>query len=170
MSELTVAQVAALVGVSEKAVRSRVARGTIRSTVTDGRRVIPESEVRRAWPECSPDSPAIAQTTDAAPAVDAVADLVARVDALAAQVEDQRQAAERAESAHAAALDAETRRCAALEMQIIELRARVAELEDARVTGRVLRRLRGLSTPRRGRLVRALVRVEKTMAARRATG
>ena len=131
---LTIREAAAATGLSDKALHRRIARGTLRSVLRDGRRLIPATELLRSGllPSTSPMGYPSNDGSRYLPAggtlgVSAV-ELLDRLQAQAVEIGELRALTLGADSARLRA-EQETARADALAVELFKLRAEVAELQ-----------------------------------------
>ena len=131
---LTIREAAAATGLSDKALHRRIARGTLRSVLRDGRRLIPATELLRSGllPSTSPMSYPSGDGLLHLPAggtlgVSAV-ELLDRLQAQAVEIGELRALTLGADSARLRA-EQETARADALAVELFKLRAEVADLQ-----------------------------------------
>ena len=127
---LTIKETAEATGLTITAVRSRIERGTLPAVVRDGLRRIPYSELVRAGLVEAGNGAAIGQlprqgTAAESPQPDVLAELVNRLEAQAEELGRLKAITAVAETTS----DQEHERAEQLETEVIELRAKVAELE-----------------------------------------
>jgi len=124
---VTIAEAAALTGLTKTAVRRRVERGSLSAVVRDGVRRIPVSELERQG-LIAVEGDSTAPAAAAEPAEPGWAELLDRLVAQERELAEYRQIAARAESLDRR-LDAERRAREAAEAALHESRARVQALE-----------------------------------------
>lgn len=130
---LTIREASAATGLSDKALHRRIARGTLRSVLRDGRRLIPATELLRSGllPSTSPmgypsDDGARYLPAGGTLGVSAV-ELLDRLQAQAVEIGELRALTRESDTARLQAEQA-TARADALEVELFELRAKVAEI------------------------------------------
>lgn len=131
---LTIREAAAATGLSDKALQRRIARGTLGSVLRDGRRLVPATELLRCGllpstpPAGYPSGDGMGHTPGGGtPGVSAV-ELLDRLQAQAVEIGELRALTRESESARLRASQ-EAARADALVVELLELRAKVAELE-----------------------------------------
>jgi Helix-turn-helix domain len=134
---LTIAEAAQLTGLSRKAIRSRVDRGTVRAVLRDGVRRIPHSELERAGlldqagdvvaaPAAGPRAAGAGQGSPAEASV--IGELLDRLERQAGELAELRLLTRQAESLQVVA-DQERDRAERLAGEVHELRAQLAAAE-----------------------------------------
>jgi hypothetical protein len=125
METFTITEAARLAGATRKSIERRVERGTLRSVLRDGKRLIPLAELERAklirppaGVRAAPVSPPVGDAGMPDPPGGGLPELVARLEVLAAENGRLRALTEVAESSRSD-----------LEQELFRLRARVRELE-----------------------------------------
>ena len=167
---LTIKETAEATGLTIKAVRSRIERGTLPAVVRDGLRRIPYSELVRAGLVEADNGAAIGQlprqgTAAESPQPDVLAELVNRLEAQAEELGRLKAITAAAETTS----DQEHERAEQLETEVIELCAKVAELEaqQPRRWWRPRRRRRLVPAEIAGRLPRTFGRAVRAVRASR---
>ena len=131
---LTIREAAAATGLGVKALQRRIERGTLRSVLRDGRRLIPATELLRSGllPSTSPMRNPSEDATWYTPAGDTLGvsavELLDRLQAQAVEIGELRALTLGADSARLRAEQASAR-ADALEVELFKLRAEVAELQ-----------------------------------------
>ena len=135
---LTIREAAAATGLSDKALHRRIARGTLRSVLRDGRRLIPATELLRSGllPSTSPMGYPSSDGSRYFPAggtlgVSAV-ELLDRLQAQAVEIGELRALTRESDTARLLAQQ-ETARADALEVELFKLRAEVARADALKV-------------------------------------
>lgn len=127
---MTIREAAEATGLTQKAIKRRVERGSLRSVLRDGRRLIPASEIERAGLAGdvvhAPQGPGSNGATPPG-----LAELVAIIERQATELAEAKLLTRQAESLSVVA-EQERQRANELEAQLHELRAKLAQAEAQR--------------------------------------